>query len=61
MRPAVADNRRRIAAAAAHLRDLMASMYEGRSVRSPEEFKADLAALRVACETLEKVAAGMPK
>lgn len=39
--------------AAAHLRALMASMYEGRSVRTPVEFKADLEALRVACEVLE--------
>lgn len=41
--------------AAEHLRALMASMYEGKSVRNPEEFKHDLAALRTACEILEQV------
>lgn len=30
----------------------MEAMYEGRSVRSPAEFKQDLEALRVACDVL---------
>lgn len=43
-----------VSEAAAHLRALMDSMYSGRSVRTPEEFRADLKALRVACEFMEQ-------
>jgi len=46
-----------IAEAAAHLRQMVGAMYEGRSVRTPDEFKADLAALHVACAVLDRVEA----
>lgn len=35
------------------LRSMMEAMYEGRSVRTPEEFKRDLRALRVAADILD--------
>ena len=40
--------------AVAHMREMMQAMYEGRTVRQPEEFKRDLEALRVAIEALEE-------
>lgn len=43
--------------AAEHLRELMDSMYKGRSVRTGDEFRDDLAALRVACNALDEKAA----
>ena len=36
-----------------HLRSLMEAGYEGRSVRTPEEFRRDLQALRIAADMLD--------
>jgi hypothetical protein len=41
------------AEAGQHLRAMMDAMYEGRSVRTPAEFQADLRALRVAADALD--------
>lgn len=43
-----------IAEAARGVEALMRSMYEGRSVRTPDEFKQDLSALHIAQEVLEQ-------
>jgi hypothetical protein len=49
-----------IDAAVQHLQAMLDAMYEGRSVRTPAEFKADLAALHTAIEALGRTGKAQP-
>ncbi|MDP9096244.1 MAG: hypothetical protein M3N26_06795 [Pseudomonadota bacterium] len=44
--------------AAEHLRAMMSAMYEGKSIRTPKEFREDLTALHAASDIMSIIAEG---